>query len=199
MQDRIKGYLSILFFILALVLPLVSLIAGGIEWDWEQGSFALKEWDWRISVLAAAIAFALCFALGIVFALWVRRPAWIEILLPFVSGIVYSVTNVIPLPFDDILVAGAGAITSYVLAMRRYTAAPKWIVAPPLVAAGYTLVGEFVPGPVDELAVSALAAIVSSVVAGVSTRRAQAKEASAEESATEQEERAVKAPSPKGG
>jgi hypothetical protein len=59
--------------------------------------------------------------------------------------------------------------------LRRYTAAPRWIVAPPLAAALYTLVGEMVPGPVDELAVSALAAIVSSVAAGVAARRAKEK------------------------
>lgn len=175
MRDRIKGYLAILFFILALVLPLISLIAGGIRWDWDRGNFVLKEWDWRVSILAAAIAFAACFALGIAFALWVRRPAWPEILLPFFSGMLYSVLNVIPLPFDDVLVAIAGAITSYVMALRRYTDAPKWIIAPPLAAALYTLVGKFIPGPVDELAVSVLAAIASSVAAGVSARRAKAK------------------------
>jgi hypothetical protein len=187
MKDRVKGYLAILFFILALILPLIGLIAGGIHWDWEQSTFALKEWDWRVSILAAAITFVACFALGIVFALRVQKPAWLDILLPFVSGIVYSVTNVIPLPFDDLLVAGAGAITSYVMAVRRYTAAPKWIVAPPLVAAVYTLVGEFVPGPVDELAVSALAAIVSSVAAGVSARRAKGKTTTENESSAEYE------------
>jgi hypothetical protein len=175
MKDRVKGYLAFLFFILALVLPLIGLLAGGVRWDWEQSSFVLKEWNWGVSILVAAITFVVCFALGIVFALRVQKPVWIDILLPFASGIVYSIANVIPLPIDDVLVAGTGAITSYVLALRRYTAAPKWIVAPPLAAALYTLVGEMVPGPVDELAVSALAAIVSSVAAGVATRKAQKK------------------------
>ena len=194
MQDRIKGYLSILFFILSLILPLISLLAGGLQWDWDQSTFVLKEWDWRVSILAAAITFVLCFALGIVFALRVQKPTWLDILMPFVSGIVYSVSNVIPLPFDDALVVGTGAITSYVMALRRYTAAPRWIIAPPLAAAVYTLLGDFVPGPVDELAVSALAAIVSSVVAGVSARRAKGREAVAEESLSAHEELAVKAP-----
>jgi hypothetical protein len=175
MKDRIKGYLAILFFALALVLPLIGLLAGGVRWDWEQGSLALKAWDWRVSILVAVATFAVCFALGTAFALWVRRPAWPEILLPFASGIAYSITNVIPLPFDDVLVAVAGALTSYVMTLRRYKAAPKWIVAPPLAAALYTLVGEFIPGPVDELAVSTLAAIVSSVAAARSGRRAKAK------------------------
>jgi hypothetical protein len=192
-KDRIKGYLSILFFLLALVLPLIGLLAGGLRWDGEQSRLVLVEWDWRVSILAAAIAFAACFGLGILFALRVRRPAWPEILLPFASGIIYSVTNVIPLPFDDILVAAAGAITSYVMALRRYTTAPRWILAPPLAAALYTLVGEFIPGPVDELAVSALAAVVSSVGAGVAARcaRSEAPPAAQDAAAQVQEEPGV--------
>ena len=146
--------------------------------------------------IVAAGLFALCFVLGVLFALLVREPHWVEILTPFVSGILYSVLNLIPLPFDDVLVAIAGAVTSYTMALKRYTDAPKWIVAPPLAAAVYTLFGEFIPGPVDELAVSFLAAIISSIGAAASTRRAAAGKPPALEEGTvvEHEERVAKGP-----
>ena len=184
MSDRIKTYLSIFFFALALILPLIG---GAIGW---------AGWEFRVGVVAAASLFAVCFVLGVLLALLVKEPAWFEILTPFVSGILYSVLNLIPLPFDDVLVAIAGAVTSYTMALKRYTDAPRWIVAPPLAAAIYTLFGEFIPGPVDELAVSFLAAVVSSVGAAASTRRAGAGELPAlEEGAVEEhEEMVVKEP-----
>jgi hypothetical protein len=159
-----KTYLSIFFFALALILPLIG---GAIGW---------AGWEFKVGVIAATILFALCFVLGVLFALLIKEPAWVEILMPFASGIFYSVLNLVPLPFDDVLVAIAGAVTSYTMALKRYTDAPRWIVAPPLAAAVYTLFGEFIPGPVDELAVSLLAAIISSVGAAASTRRAGAEE-----------------------
>jgi hypothetical protein len=162
LKDRIKTYLSILFFALALILPLIG---GAIGW---------AGWEFKVGVIVAAGIFALCFVLGVLFALLVREPHWFEILMPFVSGMLYSALNLIPLPFDDVLVAIAGAVTSYTMALKRYTDAPKWIAAPPLAAAVYTLFGEFIPGPVDELVVSALATIISSVGAAASTRRARA-------------------------
>jgi len=184
LSDRIKTYLSILFFALALILPLVG---GAIGW---------AGWEFRVGVVVAAGIFAVCFVLGVLLALLVKEPHWFEILTPFVSGILYSVLNLIPLPFDDLLVAIAGAVTSYTMALKRYTDAPKWIVAPPLAAAIYTVFGEFIPGPVDELAVSLLAAIVSSAGAAASRRRAGAGELPSPEEGTveKHEEMVVKGP-----
>ena len=160
MKDRIKSYLSIFFFALALILPLIG---GFIGW---------AGWEFKVGVIAATILFAVCFVLGVLFALLVQEPHWFEILTPFASGILYSVLNLVPLPFDDILVAIAGAVASYTIALKRYADAPKWIIAPPLAAAIYTVFGEFIPGPVDELVVSLLAAAISSAGAAASARRA---------------------------
>jgi hypothetical protein len=162
MRDRITGYLAFLCFALALILPLGLLLATGAGWN---------EWDVRAGILAAGVALVLCFVLGIVLALRVRAPTWLEIVTPFLAGMAYSAANLIPFPLDDAVAAVAGAVVSYVLTLKRYAAAPRWILAPPLAAALYTLVGEFVPGPVDELAVGLAAAIVSSVAAGLSARR----------------------------
>jgi hypothetical protein len=184
LSDRIKTYLSIFFFALALILPLIG---GAIGW---------AGWEFKVGVIAATILFAVCFVLGVLFALLVKEPHWFEILTPFVSGILYSVLNFVPLPFDDILVAIAGAVTSYVMALKRYTEAPKWIVAPPLAAAVYTLFGEFIPGPVDELVVSFLAATISSIGAAASTRRAGAGEPPALEQGGSEEREEIVAKEP---
>jgi hypothetical protein len=81
----------------------------------------------------------------------------------------------IPLPIDDALVAVGGALVSYSMAAKRYASLSKWAMAPTLAAALYTLAGEFVPGPVDEVVVGTVAAVLSSVIAGVSSRRAETK------------------------
>jgi hypothetical protein len=188
MKDHIKAWLALLFFALALILPLFSLATGWLawdgrrlsidwpEWNWRTLAFEGTRWDWRIGVSAAAFTFAVCFVLGLWLALRVDAPNWAEILLPFATGIGYSVLNVIPLPFDDFLVTAAGAVASYTMALKRYTDAPRWIIAPPLVAAAYTLLGEFIPGPVDELAVSMVAALISSFAAARSGKRVPTQE-----------------------
>jgi hypothetical protein len=176
MKDRILAWLSIAFFVAALILPLLSLGAGLVAWDWETASLKWSEhYNLWVGVGAAIVAFALCFTFGIVLALRVDRPVWPEIVLPFLSGIGYSVLNIIPLPIDDVVVTIGGALVSYGMAAKRYQGLSKWALAPTVTAAIYTIVGEFVPGPVDELAVGAVAAVASSIIAGVSSKRAENK------------------------
>lgn len=174
MRDRIIAWLSILFFAAALILPLLGLGAGLVTWNWETASL-----DWNrgynlwVGLGVALATFAFCFTLGIVLALRVRKPVWPEILLPFVSSMGYSVLNIIPLPIDDAVVSIVGALASYGMAAKRYEGLSKWTLAPPVTAALYTVVGEFVPGPLDELAVGAVAALASSIIAGVTSGRAK--------------------------
>jgi hypothetical protein len=173
MKDRIFAWLAILFFLAALILPLLSLGAGLITWDWETASFGWSEhYNLWVGIAAAIAAFAFCFAFGLVLALRVDRPIWPEILLPFATSIGYSVLNIIPLPIDDAVVSIGGALASYGMAAKRYERISRWAMAPTLAAALYTIAGEFVPGPVDELVVGAVAAVASSIIAGVSSRRA---------------------------
>jgi hypothetical protein len=75
-------------------------------------------------------------------------------MLPTIAGLVYGILpDFIPLQFDAALVAAAGAIISFALAIKNYTDMPRWILAPLLGAALYTVVGSLIPGPVDELIV----------------------------------------------
>jgi hypothetical protein len=176
MKDRITAWLAILFFLAALILPLLSLGAGLITWDWKTASFGRsRQYNLWVGVAAAIGAFAFCFAFGLVLALRVERPTWPEILLPFATSIGYSVLDIIPLPIDDVVISIGGALASYGMAVKRYDQMSKWALAPTLAAALYTVVGEFVPGPVDELTVGAVAALASSIIAGVSSRRATQK------------------------
>ena len=180
MKDRILAWLSVVFFAAALVLPLLGLGAGLITWDWETASFGWSQrYNLWVGIGAAIAAFALCFTAGILLALRVDRPIWPEILLPFVASIGYSVLNIIPLPIDDAVVSIGGALVSYVMATKRYERMSKWALAPTVTAAIYTLLGEFVPGPMDELAVGAVAAIASSIIAGASSKRAAQRAAAA--------------------
>lgn len=59
-------------------------------------------------------------------------------------------------PIDDAAAVAAGAIFSFVLALRKEPETPKWIVFPLFAAGLYTLVGGIIPGPVDELLVDAV-------------------------------------------
>jgi len=180
MKDRILAWFSIVFFVAALVLPLLGLGAGLITWDWKTASLGWsRQYNLWVGIAAALAAFVLCFTAGILLALRVDRPIWPEILLPFVASIGYSVLNIIPLPIDDAVVSIGGALVSYGMATKRYERMSKWALAPTVAAAIYTLLGEFVPGPVDELAVGAVAAIASSIIAGTSSKRAAQKAAAA--------------------
>jgi hypothetical protein len=173
MKDRIIAWLAIAFFLAALILPLLSLGAGLVTWDWRTASFGWsKRYNLWVGVAAAIAAFALCFAFGLVLALRVDRPIWPEILLPFATGIGYSVLNIIPLPIDDVIVSVGGALASYGMAAKRYERISRWAMVPALAAALYTIAGEFIVGPVDELLVGAVAAVASSIIAGVSSRQA---------------------------
>ena len=141
-QDQKKGRLSCVFFALSFIFPVISLIVGWVGWGWKAG------------VISGLVTFGLFFLLGSIFAMWIQTPSWFTIMLPAMAGLVYGILpDFIPLPFDDALVAAAGAITSFALAIRHYTDMPRWILAPLLGAALYTVVGSVIPGPVDELIV----------------------------------------------
>ena len=141
-QDQKIGRLSGVFFLLSFIFPIISLIVGWVGWGWKTG------------VISGLITFGLFFLLGSIFAAWTQTPSWFTIMLPTIIGLIYGILpNFIPLPFDDALVAAAGAIISFALAIKNYTDMPKWILAPLLGAALYTVVGSLIPGPVDELIV----------------------------------------------
>ena len=142
MTIKIKR-LSGVFFILSFIFPIISLIVG-----WLGGG-------WKVGVISGLITFGLFFLLGLIFSMWVQTPSWFTIMLPIIFGLIYGLLpNFIPLPFDDAIVAAAGAIITFALAIKKYTDIPKWILVPLFGAALYTIVGPLIPGPVDDLIVN---------------------------------------------
>lgn len=141
-QDQKKGRLSCVFFALSFIFPVISLTIGWVGSGWKAG------------IISGLVTFSLFFLLGSLFAMWVQTPSWFTIMLPTIAGLVYgTLPDFIPLQFDAALVAAAGAIISFALAIKHYTDMPRWILAPLLGAALYTVIGSLIPGPVDELIV----------------------------------------------
>jgi len=152
MEDTTKKSLSCVFYLFASVMPIISFAIGWIGWDI------------RVGAIVALTTFAIFFILGGIFTSLIKDLSWLSVSLPFVLGILYTILpNLIPLPFDDAIVASAGAIMSFALALKKDDNVPKWIIFPLLLSGLYTLVGEFIPGPVDELFVFAIASGISVV------------------------------------
>ena len=145
MTDRAKTCLSTFFYLSMFVLPVVSLAIGWIGWDFRTGA------------IAALVTFAACFLLAGLVLATVKELSWITISLPFSFGFIYTILpDFIVGPFDDAAVMTAGALMTFGLWIRKQPDTPKWIVFPLLVSGLYTLVGGFIPGPVDELLVTAI-------------------------------------------
>ena len=145
MGDRLKIFLAILFFIGALILPLMGLGIGWYNWDFETGL-----------AIMTAVFFAL-FILGGVILYQVKDLSWLTVSLPYLFGVGYVLTDLIPLGGDDAAVSAVGSGMAYLLALRKDPRTPKWIIIPLLLAAAYAFIGGPIPGGLDELIVNILA------------------------------------------
>jgi hypothetical protein len=126
----------------ALVLPPLALLIGWIGWTF------------KIGAIAGLATFAACLVGGGTSLSMVRNITWVHISIPFLLGCIYSLLpDAIPIPIDDAAAVGAGAIVSLLLAWRKYESVPAAATLSLLAAAAYTLVGDLIPGPADELLV----------------------------------------------
>jgi len=166
MSDKLKTVLALLFFVAALIMPLV----GGI-WGWWR-------WDLMTGFWIVLGTFAVFFAIGVLIIWSVRDLSWLTTSLPFMFGGLYTIIPDFPLQVDDAAVTATGALLSYALALRKNAGTPKWVIVPLLIAAGYTLIGGPIPGPVDELAVDLVALLVS----GIGARQANKSQPADDES-----------------
>lgn len=144
MPDQSKTCLSVLAYISMFVFPVVGFLIGWIGWDIRTG------------IVIASILFAVFFMLGGIFLAIVRDLSWFSVSLPLIGATIYSIANFLPSPIDDTVVMAAGAMLTFVLWLRKQPETPKWIIFPLLMASLYTLVGGLIPGPVDELIVTAI-------------------------------------------
>lgn len=145
MTDKTKTCLSVLLFASMFMLPIVGLAIGWVGWDFRTGA------------IIALVTFGMCFLLAGILLAAVKELSWAAVSLPFVFGFIYTILpDFIVGPFDDAMVFTAGALVTFGLWVRKQPDTPKWIVFPLLVAGLYTLVGGFIPWPVDELLVTAI-------------------------------------------
>ena len=161
MSDRLKIFFALLLLIVALVLPLVGLGIGWYNWDVKVGLYIMAGTFLALFIMAGLILFR------------VKDLNWLGVSLPYLFGMGYVLSpDLIPLGGDDAVVTAAGSLMAYLLAIRKDSRTPKWIIIPLLLAAGYTLIGGPIPGGLDELIVN----LVAVAVAGYGINRATQEE-----------------------
>lgn len=144
MTDQTKSCLSVLAYLSMIVLPIVGLLIGWIGWNIRTGA------------VTALIIFTVFFLLGGGFLAFVKNLSWLTVGLPLFMATTYSILPNMPGSIDDTVVMIAGAMLTFVLWLRKQPETPKWIVFPLLISSFYTLVGGWLPGPVDELFVAVI-------------------------------------------
>lgn len=150
MSDRIKITIAVLFFMGAVLIPLVGLGVGWYNWDVETGLYI------------AAGSFFVFFILGGIILFRVKDLNWLTVSLPYLFGIGYTLSpDLIPMGADDAAVTAAGSVMAYALALRKDPRTPRWIIIPLLIGAVYMFFGGPIPGGLDELIVNILAIAVA--------------------------------------
>ncbi len=162
MSDKIKVFLSILFFAAAIITPLFGIattIAALFGW--------IDASPWT-GVGIAVVPFLVFFTIGGGLLAWVEDLSWLGVSLPFLAGTMYTLVDLVPIPIDDAAATTVGAIFTFLLALRKEPNTPKWVFLPLIAAGAYALLGGTIPGPVDELVVD----IVALLIAGYGVSRA---------------------------
>lgn len=160
MSDRLKIFLALVFFIAAIVLPLMGLGIGWVNWDIETG------------LVLMGVIFLAFFILGGVTLYQLEDLSWLTVSLPYLFGLGYTLSpDLIPLGGDDAAVTAVGSVMAYLLALRKDPRTPKWIIIPLLLAAGYTLIGGPIPGEIDELIVNVLAVSIAGYGINLNSRK----------------------------
>jgi len=144
MSDRARAWMSLVFLVLALLLPLLGLVLGWWRADLKTGS------------LLALTIFAVNFLVSALMLVSIQHPQRWMVVLPFLLGVLYNVLpDFLPGGLDDAAVMLLCAFLTYVLALRRQPNMPRTPLIPLVIAGLYPLVGGFIPLPFDELLVFA--------------------------------------------
>ena len=150
MSDKIKTFLAIIFFISALVFPLIGLAVGWWKWDIMTG------------FLIMAVVFVAFCLLGVLMLMWVKDLSWFSVSLPYIFSALYGfLPDAVPLSVDDAAVTSIGALFTFGLSLRKNPDTPKWIFIPLIGAELYALFGGTIPGGFDEALIDSIALIIA--------------------------------------
>lgn len=139
-----RGCLAFACYGLAFILPLFTSIGSGITTE-----------NVQTGIVVGIGTFLIFFTVGTLLLATAPVPSWLMVFSPFLMGLIYAILPITPfMPVDDFLVVAAGGLVSYAIALRTYTDMPKEVIVPILAAALYSIVGDFVPTPVDDLIVN---------------------------------------------
>jgi len=153
MSRRVLTCSSILLFLFAFLLPLVSLAVGWYGWDARTGA------------VAGLVTFVALFLASGILLLFVKSPSWLTVTLPLLFGYLYVILpNLILGPFDDAFGALAGAAFTCLLWRRKQPQVSPWVFLPLILSGLYPLVGGFIPGPLDEMTVFLVALTITMVI-----------------------------------
>ena len=170
MSDRGKSILAVLFFVGALIFPIIGLIVGWWKWD------AL------VGFIIMTTTFLVMCIIGGFFLFSIKDLTWVSVYTPYIFSALYGfLPDAIPLSIDDAAATTAGAIFSFGLALRKNPTTPKWIFIPLLAAGIYALAGYYVPGGFDEALVDILALIIAGIGARQGEKKVEIQEAGVEE------------------
>ncbi len=171
-MDKTKTIIAAILLILAIVIPLVILLAGGGIALWQKTFTQNQPGNGNttpvnlLNFLWIALAvFVICVVTGVGLLFTVRDLTWLGSSLPFLFGALYSISLVDFIPditpvisnIDDGAVVTFGAILSLILGLKHDPRTPKWIYIPLFIAAIYTFLGGVFPGGLDELIVQVIA------------------------------------------
>jgi hypothetical protein len=144
-RDAQKAALSCFAFVAMVTVPWVVLLTVWAAFNWRAG---------LIAAVATGLAFFLIGSLSLVL---MRQPSLWMSGFPLLAGLLYTwFPDFIPFGFDDTAVFSAGALMSAGLWFRHDRELGRRLFLPLAGAALYTLIGSFIPGPVDEIIVQGL-------------------------------------------
>ena len=140
--DIKKSCTGSFLFIGGFGLALIGLAIGWLAWDWHTGV-----------IVGLTIGSTFLIVSAITF-LSIENPGAIAASLPLAASVLVNQGPNLPGPIDNVIIQLIGSGLSYFMWKRRDDRFPTWAIIPLAAAALYPLLGEFIPGSLDELLVT---------------------------------------------
>jgi hypothetical protein len=160
MSDRVKFIFAVIFFIAALVMPglgFLVYLAGGASGQFDP---TVSSMMWTSLGLVAVFLVFLAIAMYILYHM--DDHNWVTVFTPYLTSVLYTILpDFIPFSLDDGAATTAGAIFTFLLALRKNPNTPRWVFFPLATAGIYAFFGGALPGPFDEIIVDGIAFLLA--------------------------------------